>query len=126
MSMRPRSGIVGVSALAFVVVLGGLTALRAWYLEPPTHVQSLVVDAGAVVVVAGVASHVARGERVGTRIGEGIVLPSARVSGSQSTCSSRFRRWSRRCGSRIRSSPARCSRSPSVGSVRPSATPFES
>ncbi|MGB9958538.1 hypothetical protein ACOZ4B_19340 [Haloferax prahovense] len=74
MSMRPRSGIVGVSALAFVVVLGGLTALRAWNLEPPTHVQSLVVDAGAVVVVAGVASHVARGERVGTRIGEGLVL----------------------------------------------------
>ncbi|RDZ61630.1 hypothetical protein C5B90_18550 [Haloferax sp. Atlit-12N] len=74
MSVRPRSRVVGVSTLAFVVVLGGLTALRAWNLEPPTPVQSLVVDAGAVLVVAGVASHVARGERVGTRIGEGVVL----------------------------------------------------
>ncbi|GGC56531.1 hypothetical protein [Haloferax sulfurifontis] len=74
MRMRPRSRIVAVSALAFVVVLGGQTALRVWNLEPPTHVQSLVVDAGAVLVVAGVASHVARGERVGERAGEGIVL----------------------------------------------------
>ncbi|MBC9986319.1 hypothetical protein E4P24_08020 [Haloferax sp. AS1] len=74
MSVRPRSRIVGVSALAFVVVLGGLTALRAWNLEPPTAVQSLVVDAGAVLVVAGVAAHVARGENIGTRAGEGIVL----------------------------------------------------
>ncbi|ELZ60807.1 hypothetical protein C460_03314 [Haloferax sp. ATCC BAA-646] len=72
--MRPRSRIVGVSALAFVVVLGGLTALRAWNLAPPTPVQSLVVDAGAVLVVAGVATHVARGGRVGERTGEGIVL----------------------------------------------------
>ncbi|POG54985.1 hypothetical protein [Haloferax marisrubri] len=74
MRVRPRSRVVGVSTLAFVVVLGGLTALRAWNLEPPTHVQSLVVDAGAVLVVGGVASHVARGETVGTRIGEGFVL----------------------------------------------------
>jgi len=74
MRVRPRSRIVGVSALAFVVVLGGLTALRAWNLAPPTPVQSLVVDAGAVLVVAGVAAHVARGENVSTRAGEGVVL----------------------------------------------------
>ncbi|WP_049918154.1 hypothetical protein [Haloferax denitrificans] len=74
MRMRPRSRIVAVSALAFVVVLGGLTALRVWNLEPSTAAQSLVVDAGAILVVAGVAAHVARGEAVGTRAGEGIVL----------------------------------------------------
>lgn len=51
----PLSRVVGISALVFVVILTALTALRTWNLSPPTSVQSLVVNSGAVLTVAAVA-----------------------------------------------------------------------
>ncbi|KAB1188392.1 MULTISPECIES: hypothetical protein [Haloferax] len=60
----PLSRVAGISALVFVVILAALTALRTWNLSPPTPVQSLVIDGGAVLIGAAVAVFVYRGGSV--------------------------------------------------------------
>ncbi|ELZ78162.1 hypothetical protein C455_10783 [Haloferax larsenii JCM 13917] len=61
MENAPRRSIAGLSALAFAVCFGGLTALRALQAEPPTPVQSLVVDVALLLLVAAIAYFVYRG-----------------------------------------------------------------
>ncbi|MFC7205072.1 hypothetical protein ACFQJC_16255 [Haloferax namakaokahaiae] len=56
-----RWWILGLSTLLFVVPFGVLTGLRLWSLEPPTAVQSLIVNVSAVVIVGSVAYYAAKG-----------------------------------------------------------------
>ena len=56
-----RRSIAGLSTLAFAVCFGVLTALRALQAEPPTPVQSLVVDVALLLLVAVIAYYVYRG-----------------------------------------------------------------
>jgi hypothetical protein len=60
----PLSRVVGISSLVFVVILAALTALRTWNLSPPIPAQSLVVNGGAVLLVAAIAVFVYRGGSV--------------------------------------------------------------
>lgn len=61
MKTASRWRVVGLTALLFVVLFGVLTGLRVWNLEPPTPVQSLIVNCSAVVIVGGTAYYASRG-----------------------------------------------------------------
>jgi len=57
--MRESLTIRRVSGLLFVVIFSALTLLRVWSLEPPIAVQSAIVNAAALLTLAGVAWYVA-------------------------------------------------------------------
>ncbi|ELZ82579.1 hypothetical protein C453_15878 [Haloferax elongans ATCC BAA-1513] len=61
MENASRRSVVGLSALAFAVCFGALTALRELQAAPPTSVQSLVVDVALLLLVAAIAYFVYRG-----------------------------------------------------------------
>ena len=63
--MRPPGvrQVGGISGFAFLVLIGTLTALRTWQLEPATPVQSALVWATAILVVAAVGAYAALGGR---------------------------------------------------------------
>lgn len=58
--------VTGVSALVFVLLITPLTALRVWALEPPTSVESALVNATAMLVLISVGVYAYRG---GTFVG---------------------------------------------------------
>lgn len=71
MDVEREYKVAGVSALMFGVCLSVLTGLRMWNLEPPTSVQSLIVNGTALLLVAATA---VRGYRGGDFIGNWILV----------------------------------------------------
>ena len=59
--MRESLTVKRVSGLLFVVIFSVLTLLRVWHLEPAVPVQSAIVNAAALLTLAGLAWYVARG-----------------------------------------------------------------
>jgi hypothetical protein len=53
------------SALVFLVLFAGLTALREWNMEPPTSTQTDIVNAVVILIIIGVALYVYRGGSLG-------------------------------------------------------------
>lgn len=53
--------VVGISAFTFVALLTALTAMRVWNLEPPTPVQSLMVNVTALSTIICISYYVYQG-----------------------------------------------------------------